>query len=76
MGTKKAAVKKAAIKKKVVAEKVESTCFACDGTGETCNICGESQLGCDCGAMEVERHQEEYAMDQFEDCETCKGTGK
>ncbi len=39
-------------------------CFRCDGTGELCNICGESELACSCEEFDV------Y------DCDDCEGTGE
>ena len=40
-------------------------CFRCDGTGELCNICGESDLACQC----------EDGFDGY-DCEDCNGSGE
>lgn len=40
-------------------------CFRCDGSGEICNVCGETEAICRC-------------EDEFEDgeCPDCGGTGK
>lgn len=39
-------------------------CFACDGTGKTCDGCGEAEGACVCGDQ------------SFSQCETCGGTGR
>lgn len=54
----------------------QTQCFRCDGTGQICNICGESEMACDCDSTQVENYQKEHDMDQFDNCEYCKGTGK
>lgn len=41
-------------------------CFLCDGTGQMCNVCGESQKACSC--------PEDEPFDGF-DCTSCNGTG-
>lgn len=38
-------------------------CFFCNGTGLTCDTCGEAEGVCDCG-------------DSFSKCADCEGTGK
>lgn len=43
-----------------------SKCFGCDGTGQRCNVCGESEAACGC--PEEER--------SFGPCPDCNGTGK
>jgi hypothetical protein len=41
-----------------------TTCLLCDGTGQICNCCGESEAyGCSCD-------------EGFEDCPDCNGTGE
>lgn len=52
-----------------------SMCFACDGTGKTCNICGEAPQACGCDEVEIEEYCEEYG-EQYGPCESCGGTGK
>jgi hypothetical protein len=42
-----------------------SSCFACDGTGERCNGCGETESACGC----------ESGFSAGE-CDTCGGTGR
>ena len=45
--------------------KIKNKCFRCDGSGEICNICGESLGACQCGdGQEVDM------------CPDCNGTGK
>ena len=41
-------------------------CFRCDGTGEICNVCGESARACGCDEIDQ----------QLIDCSDCKGSGK
>lgn len=38
-------------------------CFQCDGTGQMCNICGESESACECDE------------EDFFTCPNCKGSG-
>lgn len=40
-------------------------CFRCDGTGQICDECGESEAACQCEGDH-----------DFSDCEDCGGTGK
>lgn len=42
------------------------SCFQCDGTGQMCDICGESETACSCDEMER----------TFSACEDCKGVGQ
>jgi hypothetical protein len=44
-------------------------CFMCDGTGQTCNICGESEAVCQC------ENEGASGAPDFRDCDDCKGTG-
>jgi hypothetical protein len=46
----------------------ERACFACDGTGQMCNICGESERVCRC-------EDEEGDYPDFRACKNCEGTG-
>lgn len=39
-------------------------CFMCNGSGLTCNECGEAEGVCDCVDAD------------FNDCEDCGGTGE
>ena len=48
----------------------ETTCFRCDGTGQLCEGCGESESICD-GLCD-----EEVAAFSHYDCPDCNGTGK
>lgn len=43
---------------------VSHRCFACDGTGQVCNGCGEAEGACVC--MEKD----------FDDCTACGGSGR
>ena len=55
----------------------ELVCFFCDGSGEICNICGESPEACECSVEDIQ----EYAKDvgdgpndvdvHWGECETC-----
>ena len=38
--------------------------FNCDGTGQMCNICGESEAACQCDSP------------AFADCKDCDGAGR
>jgi len=38
-------------------------CFLCDGSGNHCNLCGESARVCECEA------------DDWNECQSCNGTG-
>jgi len=40
-------------------------CFRCDGTGELCRVCGETEKACLCDGA--------FALME---CEDCNGTGK
>jgi len=51
------------MQKRVLIQKKRRTCFICDGTGEMCNICGESAAVCKC--KEEDRGP----------CENCEGEG-
>jgi len=42
---------------------MKRACFICDGTGQMCDICGESESVCSCSA------------DEYRDCADCDGTG-
>lgn len=42
-------------------------CFVCDGTGQMCGRCGESEGACSC--------EEEDEEPMLEPCKDCKGTG-
>jgi hypothetical protein len=46
-------------------------CFRCDGTGNLCNGCGESENVCigDCG-------EDPDELCGHDDCPDCKGTGE
>ncbi len=47
-----------------VRELGSTKCFRCDGTGQVCSECGESEaFDCGCNAG-------------YDDCEDCNGTGK
>jgi len=43
---------------------VPSRCFRCDGGGQICNTCGESESACRCDPPDLG------------ECPDCKGTGK
>lgn len=51
-------------KKKVKAETRVISCSICDGNGQVCDICGDSENACDC---------EEPTT--YSDCESCSGNG-
>ena len=41
-------------------------CFRCDGTGQVCDTCGESEIACACAPASTRNSA----------CEDCKGAGK
>lgn len=45
--------------------KPKRQCFICDGTGEMCNICGESEAACECDNENCTTSP----------CKNCRGTG-
>jgi len=47
------------------------SCFRCDGTGQICNICGESETACACSAADVLSHMERTGLEHFSECEDC-----
>ncbi len=55
----------------------EMTCSICDGTGELCNICGESPNACECSEDELREYAQEYGdgpndmAAHWGDCEAC-----
>lgn len=49
-------------------------CFRCDGTGELCNLCGESPTDCGCSVEDVEDFN--GCSDQYDECPDCEGTGE
>jgi hypothetical protein len=49
-------------------EEKKTTCFFCNGTGQTCDTWGEAEGVCDC--------LNSGSSPTFSDCEDCKGTGK
>lgn len=50
-------------KKEPVVSKMKRRCFVCDGSGQKCNICGESEAVCGCDELDMD------------DCGDCYGTG-
>jgi hypothetical protein len=48
--------------------KKPTKCFRCDGTGQICDICGESEAACRC--------LEDGEEPTFSPCEDCHGTGE
>jgi hypothetical protein len=54
---------------------VVKQCFNCDGTGQLCDICGESSKACGCEPDEIDAHVAEYD-EQYSVCPHCNGTGK
>ena len=46
---------------------IMKNCFYCDGTGEKCDVCGESEAACKCDLSENPTRSE---------CEVCGGTGE
>lgn len=52
-----------------------SDCFRCDGTGEICNICGESRTACGCSDEEIAEYVAECG-DQFDACDDCAEVAK
>lgn len=58
-------------------KKADTKCSRCDGTGQVCNICGDSQTACGCSTEDVEEHIENNeGVEQFDKCEDCGGSGK
>jgi len=52
---------------RVAKRKPRKRCFLCDGTGQICDICGESATACECLNDGLEP--------TFSECEACLGTG-
>jgi len=47
---------------------VPTNCFRCDGTGNLCNICGESERACSC--------EDDGEEPTYFECTDCDGTGR
>lgn len=46
-------------------------CFQCDGTGQMCNVCGNSRACC-----EGRADDECVEADDYEPCDNCEGAGQ
>jgi hypothetical protein len=55
------------MQKRILVQKGRKPCFRCDGTGEICNVCGESRAACKCN---FKIGEEDYGP-----CEDCAGEG-
>ncbi len=58
-------------RKKTKVIQAKPNCLRCDNTLLICNICGESETACGCGAREIETYMEEHGFEQFEECPDC-----
>jgi hypothetical protein len=58
------------MKKKISENKKK--CLRCDGTGQVCDVCGESEAACTCN----EEENGEVVNTTFGECPDCKGAGE
>lgn len=68
-GTKGAKAQKVA----PAAKPKDAKCLRCDGTGEICQVCGESAVLCE-GTCKIDADDEDTCS--YEACPDCEGTGK